>query len=335
MAYDPKTGETPLADLPAYGGAGGGEQAAKYYAGAKFRELFGRNPTASELTRFYGAYVGADPNKANLAQGDQVLAQYFQSQSQSPDRIAADQRAEYTKNAPQHYEAINKLFQDTFGRAASQDELNHFGGELASGTTDAYELQQWLQQQPEYQNKQNEQFRQGLGQTMATNDKRQFQEQILPSIQSTFAKQGRSFDSSGFQAAATNSAQAQNVNRENFLTNLSAQQYGGVQDRAYQDYARAVANQQQLTNQGIQARYQGTMGMNDRLNSITDFNTQNQLYNQYLARYGKRNNGLGGLAGGLAGAGLGAYFGGPLGANVGYQIGSGFGQAAQNSGGSY
>jgi hypothetical protein len=197
-------------------------------------------------------------------------------------------------------------------------------------------LQTFLQQQPEYTTRQNQEFQQGLSDQLSGYDKQYFSESILPSLQSTYAKQGRSFDSSGFQAAATNSAQQQNVGRQQYLAGLSAQQYGGVQERAYQDYANQVQQQQNLTNFGIQAQYQGSQNLINRSQDLQDYNRQAQLYNDYLAKYGKRNNGAGGMIGTLGGAAIGGYFGGTAGAQLGAGLGGSFGQYAQNSyGGSY
>lgn len=288
MAYDPTNGETPIATLPQYGGAGGSQQAMEYYAAKDFAQIFGRNPTQSELAMLSAAYQG-DKNIANTAQGKSAIAQYFQSQSNTPDQINKQNQEKYLKEAPQHYDTVNKLFQDTVGRAASQDELNHFGSALASGSIDSYQLGEFMKQQPEYTQTQDAKMRADLSGTMATNDRRQFSEQILPSIQEAYAKQGRSFDSSGFQNAATQSAQAQNTNREAFLSNLTASQYGGRQQNAYADYANMVQNQQALTNSGINARYTGLQNTQNRVNEIQDYNTQQNAYNQYLARAGKRD----------------------------------------------
>lgn len=318
-----------------YAGKGGLQSDLAQQAWAAYQNIYGRAPTNDELAQATQAFSSGDPNKSNLQQGLAYVAQAHQATENTPDKLYAQQQAQYQKAAPQHYDAINQLFQGQLGRAASQDELDHFGSLLASGTTDPYQLQQFLQQQPEYQNKQNEQMRQGLSGQMAANDQRQFSEQILPGIQQAYAKQGRSFDSSGFQNAATQSAQAQNTQRESFLNNLTAQQYGGVQDRAYQDYANQVANQQSLTNSGIQAQYSGIQGVQNRANQIGDYSTQAQAYNDYLARYGKRNNGLGGVIGTVVGAGLGS-FGGIKGAQLGATLGGSVGSGIQNSqGGSY
>jgi len=335
MAYDPTNGETPLAELPKYGGYGGDVESGKFYAGQKFAELFGRNPTASELTMFAPAYVGGDGRIANTGQGDQAIAQYFQSMSNTPDQINKGNNEKYLKEAPKHFDSINQLFQSHLGRTASQEELNHFGSLMASGATDQYQLQQFLQQQPEYTSKQNQGFQDKLSGQLAGYDKEYFDKSILPSLQETYAKQGRSFDSSSFKAAATNSAQQQNVGRQQFLGNLSAQQYGGVQDRAYQDYANQLANQQNLTNSGIQAQYAGAQNTQNRLNTITDFNTQNQLYNQYLAKYGKRGNPvMGGLQGATSGATAGSVAG-PWGAAIGGIVGGGLGAYGASQGGNY
>ncbi len=335
MAYEPTTGETPLTDAPVWGGRGGGQQAANVYAWDAFTKQFGRNPTQSELTQLSAAYIGGDPNIANVAQGNSAVAQYFNTFSNSPEAINKRNQEKYLKEAPQHFDSINQLFQSKLKRVATQEELDHFGKALASGNTDAYGLSQFLEQQPEFAEGKDKAMREGLRGELAANDKRQFSEQILPGIQETYAKQGRSFDSSAFQNATAQAAQAQNTQREGFLANLTASQYGNRQENAYNDYANAVANQQNMQNFNLQAQYQGGQNMQNRLNQITDYNTQSNAYNQYLAKYGKRNNGLGGAIGGVLGGGIGAYFGGPAGAMAGYQMGSGLGQAAQNSGGSY
>lgn len=382
-AYQPTNGESPLTTLPIYGGYGGDIESGKFYAGQKFKELFGRNPTASELTMFAPAYVGSSRNVANIAQGDQAIAQYFQGFSNTPDQINKNKEDEAQKKLaadPKYYDSVKSIFQKEIGRDASQEELDHFGKLLATGEADAYSIQKFLQQQPEYAERkdaakqsalkaENEAFitkrkgedaafQEDLSGKLAGYDKQYFGEQILPSIQQTFAKQGRSFDSSGFQNSATQSAQQQNIARQQYLAQIAASQYGDYQNlaaannsdlnrlsadqynyrqqNAYNDYANMVAQQQNLANSGIQARYQNSQNLNNRMNEITDYNTQQQAYNQYLAKYGKRNNGLGGILGMAGGAAIGGAFGGIKGAQLGATLGGSFGQGIQNSyGGSY
>jgi hypothetical protein len=315
-----------------------GDQRNKYSAiFDAFERVYGRSPTQDELNQVSPAFETTNqPHVTNVSQGNALVSQMHTAADNTPDKLYAKQQEEYKKNAPQHYDSVKNLFQAQLGRAPSQEELDHFGSLLASGTTDQYQLQQFLQQQPEYQQTQNKNFQAGLSDQLSGYDKQYFQNSILPSLQESYAKQGRSFDSSAFQAAATNSAQQQNTQRQQFLANLSAQQYGNTQANAYADYARQVANQQALTNSGVNAQYSGMQNALNRSNELMDFNTQSQIYNQYLAKYGKRNNGLGSAIGGVIGGGIGAYFGGPTGAMAGSQMGSGLGQAGQNAfGGSY
>lgn len=302
---DAPNGETPLAQLPQYGGAGGSSQAASYYAGQAFQKTFGRNPTQSELALLTPSYISGDPNIANTNAGNAAVASYYQQLSNTPDNIAKQQQQKYLKEAPQHYDAVKSLFQSQLGREATKDELDHFGSALASGTTDSYQLQQFLQQQPEYQTKQNTQFQNDLSGKLAGYDADYFSKNILPSIQESYAKQGRSLDSSALTAAAANASENQSSSRGQYIAGLSAQQYGGVEDRAYQDYANQVAQQQNLTNSGINARYTGVQNTINRSQEVQDYNTQQQLYNQYLAKYGKRSPASGAVSGATSGAALG------------------------------
>lgn len=306
-----------------------------------FENTYGRAPTQDEMNQALPAFQDpANPHITNTSGGNSFISQMHTATENTPDKLYKKQQEEYLANAPQHFGSVQQLFQTHLGRAATQDELNHFGSLLASGTTDAYGLQQFLQQQPEYTQKQDKQFQEGLSGQMQGYDKQYFSESILPAIQQAYAKQGRSFDSSAFANSATQSAQQQNTTRQNYLAQLSASQYGGRQQNAYNDYTGMVQNQNALTNAGINAQYAGIQNAQTRGQNIQDYGTQAQLYNQYLARYGKRNNGLGGMLGGLAGAGLGGWLGGPggrtAGAQLGYQMGSGLGQSGQNSfGGGY
>jgi len=297
-----------------------------------YQKVYGRDATSDEQAAMM-PYIDRDQGGYELAMAQAVAEK--KAADNTPDKIAKKKQDEDLTNAPQHFDAVQNLFQSNLGRAATQDELNHFGSLLASGTTDPYQLQQFLQQQPEYTTTQDQKMREGLSGTMQTNDKNYFENSILPSIQQTFAKQGRTVDSSGFANSATQSAQQQNTQREQFLSSLTASQYQGRQANAYSDYANMIQNQNALTNAGINAQYGNVQNSIKRMQDVQDFSIQQQAYNQYLAKYGKRNN-VGGLVGGLAGAAIGSY-GGPAGASIGYQIGSGLGQAGQNysQGGSY
>lgn len=283
----------------------------------QYNAVYGRNPTVEELNQAM-SLSGGDING--------YIAGKKYADDNSPEKLASKQRAQYLAQAPEHYGSVNQLFQSNLGRAASQDELSHFGSILASGTTDQYELQNFLQQQPEYQQNQDKNFRGQLSGELQGYDKSYFQNSILPGIQESYAKQGRSFDSSAFQGAATNSAQQQNTSRESFLANLSAQQYGNQQQNAYNAYAQQVAQQQQLSNANLNAQYGNVQNTIGRQQNYQDYQTQQNSYNQYLAKYGQRSGAQGAVGGAAAGAsmgtavmpGWGTAIGGVAGAAAGY-----------------
>lgn len=324
-------GESPIATLPQYGGAGGSQQAAAFYAGQQFYKLFGRNPTQSELDSITPAYISGDPNIAGVAQGNAAVAQYYQSKVNTPEKQYADQQAGYKAEAPKYYDQINGQFQSTLGRDATQEEKDHFGSLLASGQVDPYTVGQFLHQLPEAVTKQDTEFRSNLRNDISAQDSRYFGEQILPGIQRNFAQQGRSVESSGFANAAAQAGQQQNVNREGFLSNLSASQYTGNKTNAYNEYLNSVGRMQGLQDHSRARGDTLADASTGRINEISNFAMQKQAYDQYLSRYGKRGNGLGGMLGTLLGAGIGGAAGkspqaAMAGGQVGGSIGNYFGQ---------
>lgn len=303
-----------------------------------FVQIFGRPPTRDEANQFLPLY-GGDPHQPDVATGNSALSQYKTQQDNTPDKVYARQQQEYQQKAPQYYDAIDQAFQGGLGRTATKEEKDHFGALLASGQYDQYQLGQYLQQLPEAVQTRDAEFRKGLGSEMASADQEYFSKNILPSIQDTYAKQGRSFDSSAFQAATANAAQAQNADRQKYIAGISAQQYAGNQANARADYEAYLNNYYNRSNAGVDTALNAQNRAFDRSNQMSDYAIQQRAYNDYLSRYGKRSNAgaIGGLAGGLLGAGVGAYFGGPAGASAGYQAGSGFGSGIGNlaGGGNY
>lgn len=303
--------------LPEYGGAGGSEQAARYYAGQEFYKLFGRNPSELELTQLAPAYMTGDPNKAGVAQGNAAVAQFYSNKTNTPQQQLSDQNAQLQKDAPKYYDQINQQFQSTLGRDATQQEKDHFGSLMASGTTDAYTVGTFLQQLPEAVTKQDAAFRTSLQGDITKADSQYFNEQVLPGIQQNFAKSGRDFNSSGFANAAAQAGQQQNVNRQGFLANLSANQYAGNKTNAYNDYLNSVGRQQGMADYSQQRSDSQNDALLNSISGISNYNTQKSAYDQYLQRYGKRTGGAQGAVGGAAaGATAGAAFG-PYGAAIG------------------
>ena len=313
----PATGEQPMTTAPTWGGAGGGTQAQNVYAWKKFNELFGRNPTASELAMLAPAYNSGDPNVAGVSQGDSVVAQYFSAMNNTPANQAAQTQKANEAKAPQYYDQINQMFQNTLGRDATDAEKLHFGAQMASGNADAYTVGQFLTALPEAVKKQDTAFRNDLNNTLQSQDVNYYQNQILPAIRQSYTQAGRSLDSSGYASALAKAAQQQNTQRESFLNNLTASQYQNSQDLAQQAYNNAYGNYQNLGNYSLQSQQGAQNAALARSQQLQDYAIQKQAYDQYLQRYGKSKTGVsGGVTGALGGAMLGAKFG-PWGALAG------------------
>lgn len=318
--FDPTTGEKPISELPQYGGTGGDIVSGRYYAAKKFAELFGRNPTASELAMLSSAYAAGDPHIASLGAGDAAVAQYFNSFANSPENVTANQNKKNLDEAPKYYDQINQMFQGTLKRDATQDEKQHFGSLMATGNVDAYTVGQFLNALPENVKKQDEEFQAGLGTKLQSQDSQYYTEQILPALQAQATKQGRSLDASGVQNSLALAAQQQNRQREGFLANITASQYAGSQGLAQDAYARAYGANQDAASYSRQRSDYLTDAYTGRINSLNDYNIQKQAYDQYLKRYGKRSSGMGSGIGSLVGMGLGALLAAPTG---GMSIGAG------------
>lgn len=268
MAIDPTTGEDPLASLPQYGGAGGSSQAAEFYAGKDFADMFGRNPTRSELSMLANYYMSGDPNIANTAGGRSAVAQYYQDQVNSPK----NQKKQNETKSGQYSGDINSIYQDLLKRGASDAEVQHFGGLLASGEVDPYELRQFIQATPEYQTSQDTAFRSTLGNELADLDTKAFGRQKEDVI-SRFASAGR-LGSSALDFALTDLMGKIAEKRQGFLANLSASQYGSNKENARADYGNL------LSNMDTNKKYEWGLQDQNRQRgwNVTDYNRQQQDY---------------------------------------------------------
>lgn len=273
---DPQTGETPISGLPQYGGAGGGTEAQSYYAARDFYQMFGRNPTQSELAMLSGAYASGDANKANTSGGKQAVAQYYQSLTNTPANLYARQQKQWGQAAPQHYDAVNQMFQSTYGRAPTQDELSHYGTLLASGQADQYQLGQFLQSLPEYQNSQDAKFRSGLDNELQGSDEAFFN-RVSPQISQRYAMMGRA-TSPALAVAMTDLAAQLSEKRQGYLAQLSASQYGGNKSAAMDQYNQSRNQIEGNIYGNAQAQYNNILGVQKRTQDISDYALQNQNY---------------------------------------------------------
>lgn len=277
-----------------------------------FKDQIGRDPETNEFSQILPVYR-QDPTLANA-----WLAQYAEQEKLKPSNLV--------RRAPEYADQINSVFQSMLGRSATQDEINHFGSQLASGNVDTYQLQDFLRGTPEYQTQQDTKFRSGLAGELQGYDTKFLQrgtEDILNRYAQTGGLQNQS---SALNFAMADLAGKIAEQRGQYLAGLSAQQYGGNKELALQNYGNTMnqflGNQQNQLgrSQQLQDFYQG------RSNELTDYARQRQDYMDMLNSQ-QRGGGMnwGALAGGALGAGIGGLAGGPMGANAGFNIGSGIG----------
>ncbi len=331
---DPPSGEPLIQSLPQYGGAGGSEQAAEYYAGRDFYAQFGRNPTQSELSMLAPSYLSGDPNIANTTGGKSAVASYYNQLANSPGNIYKKQQSDLQAKAPQFYDSVNGLFQSNLGRDATDAEKTHFGMLLASGQ-DPYEIQQALQQTTEYQTNATQKFSDQLKGQLQQSNQDYFQKYILPSIQSNNAMAGRTQDSSGYQAQLANAAQQQNYNLNDYLAQVQAGGYQSAMSNNSANYQQLLGQQYGLQNANISNQLANNAANTQYNQNLNMYQLQQQAYNNYLRNYGKtQNNALGGgLQGALSGATTGFMLGGPWGALAGGVAGGGLGAYSGSRGG--
>lgn len=273
------------------------------------KNILGRDLTDQERSYLTSQVIPVYQDEWNgLEKGNSTLANLLQNLSKDPEskRKAAEGKA--SDFAPQ----VTQLFQSALGRAPTDQEAQHFGTLFATGDMDSYELGQFLQQSPEAQNAADKSFRGGLTSELQAQDESYYKDKILPAITNSLTAQGRSVDSSAYAAMLANAAKEQNTNREGFLANLSASQYGGNKASANADYG-AYINNYYATQNFNRDQYANS---GKRLQEIQDYNTQQQSYDKYLKSMGRRSGFAGAGAGAAAGASLGSV-GGPWGAGIG------------------
>ena len=231
-----------------------------------FVRMVGREPTEQELAQFIPIYQGS------YNQGNAALANFAQYESQRPENLQ--------KKAPQYADQVNQQFQGMLGRQATPEEINHFGGLLASGNTDAYQLQDFLRGTTEFQGAEDKKFRGGLASELEGYDTSFFnkaKENVISRFGDTGGLQNRS---SALDFALTDLMGQIAEKRGSYLANLSSQQYGGNKDLALGNYRGA---QDQYLNEMNQRRgnsYNQFLGNQNRANEIGDYYRQAEDYRQ-------------------------------------------------------
>jgi hypothetical protein len=302
-----------------------------------FNDYAGRSPSDAEVNRFYqevvapqGSYPGGgSPGIPELiSRTDNLIRNGLAGE------IQKGTDAETATKATGDVGAVNSLFQSTLGRDATADEADHFSKLMASGQADNYSLSQALQQLPEYQNAQNAKNRTDVTDQLQKADTDYFNQSLMPAIQSNFAQQGRVVgpESQTLANALVSAGNQQNVQREQYLAQLTASDYANTRQNTVNSYLNSTARTQQLQDQTTARNYSLADATNTRSNDISDYYKQQSAYQDYLNSMGRRqSSGLGAAIGSgigaVGGAVAGGYFGGPMGAAAGASAGSSGGKA--------
>lgn len=193
-----------------------------------FRSTFGREPTATEWSQLVPYLGGAEGKERGAA----YIAATYDQYKQSPEYLKTQ--------AGQYADDLDPLFDQYLGRDASASENDFFGQQLAGGRS-AYEIEQLLQQLPEYQEKKDKQFRSGLASELEGYDQ-SFFNKGQDSIRGRSAKAGAGIgQSTALDFALTKLMGDIAERRGQYLAGVSEKQYGGNKEAAREDY-RATTN---------------------------------------------------------------------------------------------
>lgn len=307
---DPLDGQTPLPDASPWTGKAGGQGAAAFSAQTDFKNIFGRNPTASELAQLVPSYMSGDPNRLNTAGGAAAVSSYYDSYVNTPTNITAKQNADALaayQNGQAGFDATtNAAFQQATGQAATPDELAHFGSLLATGATDAYGISQLVGQTQQAQQYQTQQYQNQLSTNLQQTQGNYYQQYINPSILSQTAAAGRDPNSSGVQQAEVQAGQQQNYQLQDYLANFGASQYGQSAQNQQGVYQQYLNQQYNLQNAGVSQQLGEQANLQGYNQNLSNYQYQQSAYQNYLNKYGKTGNaGTGAASGAASGAALG------------------------------
>lgn len=295
-------------------GATTAQDKAYYTAYKSAKEALGRDLTPQEFAQIAPTFYNPADYGSGVATGRQYLAAYAAQHANDPQNLI--------KKAPGQYGAVDQVFSSMLGRPATQEEKDHFGSLLASGQVDPYQLQDFIRGTTEYQSAQDKTFRSGLADELQGYDTKFFGK-AKQDVLSSFADTGQLANhSSALDFALTDLMGKIADKRGEYLSNLSAQQYGSNKDLALGNYKNQMdtyLGNQDYARRSSDARQNSLM---DRSFQGYDYATQRNDYMDYLnSQKGGGKFPWGQAIGGALGGGLGA-FGGPQGAAAGYQIGS-------------
>jgi hypothetical protein len=284
-----------------------------------YRKYFGRDPDETEIAQgipmFQSEWQGGEKGYASIAE----LAQREKQRQEELNRPKQEAEKRAT-DAKQYYEGIGGLIKSTLGRDPTTAEIEHFAKLKVDGFDD-YDLQNALQTLPEYVEKQDATAREKLRGELSTADQAFFEKNIMPAIQSRFAQQGRSVDSSGYAAALANAAKDMGTERESYLAGLGRSDYENRRSLAVNTWLNNLQRNYSTQDYNTARANQVSDVYRQRNWDLQDYEAEKRAYDEYIRNYGRRKkSGLMGGVGALAGAGLGALLAVPTG---GMSIGAG------------
>lgn len=241
------------------------------FAYDSFVSTYGRPPTANEFTQALPYFAGVNGKQTGAA----YLAQSFDQYKKSP---------EYLKTQSGQYGSqISQIFQDTYGRAPTEAELQHFGTQLAGGQ-DTYQLGNELKNTQEYQQAQDKTFRGSLASELEGYDT-SFFNKAKDSVLSQFSRNGGGAGtSSALDFALTDLMGQIAEKRGSYLSGLSAQQYGGNKDLALGNYRNEQNRYWDDQNYNRARADQNNDYFRSRSDQNSDFLTQQQSYYDQIGR---------------------------------------------------
>lgn len=276
---------------------------ANYQAYQSFQSMFGRAPSQNEFAQVQAAFQGpngAINGRAYLAN----LQQQYQSNPQNPNSPWNPNNQ--NNQLGQYSDQVKQMFQSTLGRDPNPMEMSSYAGSLGSNQMNPLQLQQMLQQMPEYQNKIDTQFRGQLGGQL-TDINSQFFSRAKDQVLSQLSQNGIQ-NSTAMDSAITDLMKQMGTQQSGFLANLSSQQYGGNKNLAAQDYSSSLGqlygninyNRGNQQNYGQQLLGQGFAGADyyrqqqDYMNAINQMRpnpNQGNFFNYLNAGLGVANTG--------------------------------------------
>lgn len=222
------------------------------------------------------------------------------------------------------------LIKTQLGREATPEEAEHFGKLLQQGTIDAYTLNQFLTQTPEYMEKASATEQDKLKTMLASSDE-QYLQQAAKTIQSRYAQAGRPYAGAvGAQMAQEGAKLA--ANRGQYLAGLQYADYQRGLGTLQQNYMNLLGQQQAnlAATQGLGAESRNRYyGAQDFYRQLAGQQSLLALQNAYANA--SKPSFLEGIVPGIiqaAGTVAGAAVGGPPGAVAGNAAGNAAAKAA-------